>query len=82
MSSGIVNTRAHKALIATIAGFLRENGITQEEFATRCRRDAKWASAVLTGDRGIQAALLPQIAKACDTTPLRFYKRFLAILQT
>lgn len=79
---GIVHTKAHMVLIATISAYLTENKIPQKKFAERCKRDEKWASAVLNGHRGIQAAELPKIAKALDTTPLKFFKRFLAILGT
>jgi transcriptional regulator with XRE-family HTH domain len=79
---GIVHTKAHKALIATISAYLTENKIPQKEWAQRCKRDEKWASAVLNGHRGVQAGELPRIAKALDTTPLKFFKRFLAILGT
>ena len=79
---GITHTKAHRALIATIAGYLRESELSQGEWAKRCGRDEKWASAVLNGHRGVQAADLPKIARALKTTPLQFYKRFLAILAT
>lgn len=79
---GVVHTKAHKALIATISAYLTEHAIPQKEFAQRCKRDEKWASAVLNGHRGVQAAELPKIAKALETTPLKFFRRFLAILGT
>lgn len=77
-----IYTKAHRALIATIAGYLREKGIQQKEFGRRCRRNEKWASAVLTGHRGIQAADLPQIAKALGTNLQQFTRRWAAILAT
>lgn len=79
---GIVHTRAHRALIATIEAYLAENDLSQGEFATRCKRDEKWVSAVLNGHRGVQAADLPKIAKACKAAPIQFFKRWLAILAT
>lgn len=79
---GITHTKAHRALIATMSAYLTESGLSQGDWAKRCGRDEKWASAVLNGHRGVQAAELPKIARSLKTTPLLFYKRFLAILAT
>lgn len=79
---GIVHTRAHKALVATIRAYLAESGLQQREFARKCRRNEKWASRLLTGHGGIQAAELPRIVKALGTTLQKFTRRWAAILAT
>lgn len=78
----VVHTKAHKALVATIIGYRKEARLSQAKFGKACKRNLKWVSAVETGTRGVQAAELPAIARALGTTPLQFYKRFLAILAT
>jgi transcriptional regulator with XRE-family HTH domain len=79
---GIVHTRAHKALVATIKAYLAESGLEQREFAERCKRDEKWASRVLNGHSGIQGGDIPKIVKALGTTLPQFAKRWSAILAT
>lgn len=79
---GIVHTRAHKALVATIQAYLAEAGLEQREFARRCKRDEKWASRVLNGHSGIQGADIPKIAKAVGTILPQFARRWAAILAT
>lgn len=78
---GDVHSPAHKALLATIAGYLTESGMTQKEWAKRCKRSEKWASAVLTGTRGVAAEMLPTIARALKVTPMRFFGRWMALMR-
>jgi len=65
-----------------MSAYLTESGILQRDWAKRCGRDEKWATAVLNGHRGVQAADLPKIAKALGTTLQQFVKRWAAILDT
>jgi transcriptional regulator with XRE-family HTH domain len=80
--SGVVHSKAHKALVATMVAYRVEARLTQAELAKRLKRNYKWVSAVETGARGVQAGDLPAIAKALKTTPRKFFERWLAILET
>lgn len=78
---GSVHTKAHKVLLATISSYLTESGMTQQEWAKRCKRNYKWASAVLTGARGVSAAELPTIAKSLKVTLQKFVERWMALMR-
>lgn len=76
----IVRTKAHRALISVLVACRKEAGLTQEELGERCKRDQAWVSSIETGQRGVQAAELPLLAKGLGIGPLKLFKRYLAFL--
>lgn len=74
--------KAHLALANTILTLRKEAKLTQDEFGAAVNRNQKWVTAVETGHRPIFASEIPVLAKALKVTPLKFWKRFLAILAT
>jgi transcriptional regulator with XRE-family HTH domain len=58
----------------------RAAGLTQEELGQRCKRDQAWISSIETGQRGVQVAELPLLAKGLGIAPLRLFKMYLAFL--
>lgn len=76
----IVRTKAHRALINVLVACRNEAGLTQAELGKRCRRDQAWISSIETGQRGVQVAELPLLAKGMGIDPLRLFKMYLAFL--
>jgi len=64
----------------TIRTLRLEAGLTQTELGAAIKRNQKWVTAVEKAHRPVIASELPTIAKGLKVTPLRFWKRFLAIL--
>jgi transcriptional regulator with XRE-family HTH domain len=60
----------------------KEAGLTQEELGQRCGWDQARISAIETGQRGVQVAELPVLAKGLGIDSLKLFKRYLAFLAT
>ena len=75
---GITHTKAHKALVAVLIALRKQAGLEQAELARRCKWKQQSISQMETGQRGIQAAELPVLAKALGVGELALYKRWLA----
>jgi transcriptional regulator with XRE-family HTH domain len=58
----------------------RAAGLTQEQLGKRCKRDQAWISSIETGQRGVQVAELPLLAKGLGIAPERLFKMYLAFL--
>lgn len=76
--AGITHTKAHKALISVIIASRKEAGLDQAGFAKRMKWAPQSVSQLETGQRGLQAAELPLVAKALEIDELQLYKRWLA----
>lgn len=76
----IVRTKGHRAFISVLVASRKEAGLTQAELAEACKRTQAWLSAIETGQRGVQVAEVPLLAKGLGLDPLKLFKRYLAFL--
>lgn len=74
----IVRTKAHRALISVIVACRKDAGLTQLDLAERCKRPQSWIASIESGQRGVQAAELPVLAKGLGVPELRLYKLWIA----
>lgn len=74
----IVRTKAHRALISVIVACRRDAGLTQAELAERCKKPQTFIASIESGQRGVQAAELPMLAKGLGIPELRLYKMWIA----
>lgn len=76
--AGITHSKAHKALVAVLIASRKEAGLDQAGLARRIKWKPQSVSQLETGQRGLQAAELPLMAKALGLDELRLYKRWIA----
>jgi transcriptional regulator with XRE-family HTH domain len=74
----IVRTKAHRALISVLVACRREAGLTQADLAERCRKPQTFIASIESGQRGVQVAELPMLAKGLGVPEIRLYKLWLA----
>lgn len=78
----IVRTKAHRALISVLVACRREAGLTQQQLAERCHKPQSWIASIESGQRGVQVAELPLLAKGLKMPLVRLLKRFAAFVAT
>jgi transcriptional regulator with XRE-family HTH domain len=74
----VTHSKAHKALVAVLIACRKEAGLDQAALAQRLKWSQQSLSQLETGQRGLQAAELPLMAKALGLDELRLYKRWIA----
>jgi transcriptional regulator with XRE-family HTH domain len=78
----ILRSKAAVALKLAVISCRKEAGLTQEQVARGMGWDQQQMSNLETGQRGLDVTETPKLSKALQTTPLKFYRRFLSFLNT